>query len=164
MSNNESPEADEGKPVYVVFVKGGVVQKQTFSSSSAQEAGIFDAKAYGLIDSGVPEDSADETHCVHCGYGSKDLNRTGRMGCAKCMDSFSEHIMPLVERMHKGTCHRGKIPGKFEGVVRLYQQLKDLRGEIGTVICEENYEMAAVIRDRITEIEAQLADATQLRT
>ena len=48
--------------------------------------------------------------CPDCGYETADFRRTGRLGCAQCYTAFSSLIKLVLEDMHSGGEHMGKIP------------------------------------------------------
>ncbi len=48
--------------------------------------------------------------CPECGMRPDDFKRTGRLGCAKCYETFARQLAPMIRDMHPGAAHSGKIP------------------------------------------------------
>ena len=97
--------------------------------------------------------------CSSCGWDSTQLKHTGRMGCPECYDSFREIIEPALTTMHHGVRHTGKRPlgQEISENDELRMRMATLRHELGSCVKEENYEQAAVLRDRIAELEKKLS-------
>ena len=110
----------------------------------------------GIIDvyPGEREDSRVKK-CPNCGLTYEDFRRTGRLGCSGCYEAFKKKLIPLLKRVQGATCHSGKTPenpaggkdkGPDEGAAGLKKELKK-------AIANEEYEKAAVLRDKIKEME-----------
>ena len=56
-------------------------------------------------------DSTDTMRCKGCGSSFDDIARSGKVGCAECYHTFYHRLIPLIQRIHGNTKHRGKIPG-----------------------------------------------------
>ena len=57
--------------------------------------------------------------------------------------------------MHKGERHTGKIPAAFAKTIKKTERLSTLRKELDAAISQENYELAATLRDRIHQLEKE---------
>ena len=70
--------------------------------------------------------------------------------------AFYNELLPYLKRVHGSTGHVGKIPNNAPLVVKpKTKTIDDLRNELSRLVAEENYEQAAVIRDKIKEMEAK---------
>src|SRR5690606_11306750 len=49
-----------------------------------------------------------ELTCPTCGFTRRDFEKTGRLGCCDCYDTFGNEIAELLQRLHKGVLHKGK--------------------------------------------------------
>ncbi len=58
--------------------------------------------------------------------------------------------------MHKGQRHVGKIPSRAAHTVLVSEQIKELNDELDRAVRDEKYEDAALIRDKIRELETRL--------
>ena len=92
--------------------------------------------------------------CPLCGAMKGDIAREGKVGCAQCYDTFSELLNPSIQRIHRGAHHTGKIPERAGGGLRAKRDIEKLREEMENEVAMQNYEAAAVLRDRIKAIEA----------
>ena len=86
----------------------------------------------------------------------KDFKRTGQIGCSVCYKTFATRLEPLLRRLHGYSKHIGKIPRRAGGNLGLKQEIASLREKIQEYIQEEEYEQAAILRDRIKVLENQL--------
>lgn len=101
--------------------------------------------------------------CPVCGWELKQFRKTGYLGCPDCYSAFGPVIERLLSDMHYGTAHQGKIPlsaasagSPVREQVQLRRELESLRRELEIRIRQEEYEEAAVLRDRIQELTAKL--------
>ena len=85
-----------------------------------------------------------------------DFKRTGKIGCSVCYKTFAARLEPFLRRIHGYSSHIGKIPRRAGGTLGLKQEIAALRQKIKEYINEEEYEQAAVLRDRIKLLENQL--------
>jgi len=101
--------------------------------------------------------SASDTDlvCEECGISYVEFRNQGLLGCPKDYDTFSEVLLPLIERAHDGeTQHVGKSPTSL-GVTRTTQQeIRQLKRRLDEAVAAEDYERAAELRDRISALEA----------
>ncbi len=100
--------------------------------------------------------------CPECGMSYQEFRIKGRFGCTTCYDAFESGLLPLLEKVHGATEHVGPAPtaaAATEGAQpALQRELVELRRRLKSVVDEERYEEAARLRDRITEVEKQLAE------
>ncbi|TQI65988.1 UvrB/UvrC motif-containing protein [Clostridium sp. KNHs216] len=95
----------------------------------------------------------DPVRCKCCGATFDDIMRSGQVGCAQCYHTFYDRLIPLIQRIHGNTKHRGKVPGGGALQSRPQEQLSLMRRELREAIDAENFEHAASLRDRIKELE-----------
>jgi protein arginine kinase activator len=88
-----------------------------------------------------------------------EFRARGRFGCPRDYEVFAEHLDPLFERIHdvQPARHQGHLPAKSAGeaVVQRRQTAADLRKRLEAAVAEEDYELAARLRDQIAELESQ---------
>lgn len=93
--------------------------------------------------------------CSHCSMTFNHFKKVGKFGCATCYQTFSPHLDPIFRRVHSGnTKHHGKIPRRKGNHLHAKKQLELYREELQQLIEEEEFEEAAVLRDKIRSIEA----------
>lgn len=101
------------------------------------------------------------TRCETCGSTYNEIAKSGHVGCGECYEIFGEQLMPSIRRMHGNTTHCGKVPHSIEytksqDVVEedpQQSEIENLKEQLQQAIKEENFEMAAQLRDKIKEME-----------
>ena len=68
----------------------------------------------------------------------------------------------MLERMHSGTTHVGKVPSKVLSRTQIRRKVEKISQELNAAIEEERYEDAARLRDELKEVkeESSLVCAT----
>ena len=98
-----------------------------------------------------------EHQCPKCGLTFSEFKQIGKFGCGECYHTFSANLNPIFRRVHSGnTEHRGKIPKRKGGSLHLKKQIVINKAELQELIMNEEFEQAAVIRDKIKELEANI--------
>ncbi len=87
--------------------------------------------------------------CDACGLTYDEFLRTGKLGCTRCYQVFSEQLKPLLLRVHGRNQHAGRVPPGREKERELEQCLSGLRAQMDKAVNDENFEQAAVLRDEI---------------
>lgn len=122
----------------------------------------FDSLLGGMLGGGVKALPQTKT-CKGCGSTFDDIAKRGKAGCADCYTEFGERLAPSIERLHGRVKHVGKLPGrsapkpetksaKNEPASKT-ETVDGLRAQLKAAIANEEYEKAAVLRDRIKEME-----------
>jgi protein arginine kinase activator len=99
-------------------------------------------------------EKTEVTRCSFCGMTLKDFRATGRLGCAHCYSTFEPSLRELLRRVHGSAQHVGRkymppAPELLERVVTI----GELRDRLRRAIANEEFELAASIRDKIKGIE-----------
>jgi len=150
--------------VHLTQIVGGKMQKIDLCEKCAKEKGIADPAGFSLADmllglgaaESMKNNSPAELVCPQCGFTQPDFKKTGRLGCAVCYATFGEGLSSILKDMHKGTTHKGKVPPRLAQRQAAATRMNDLRGELQKAISEEKYEVAANLRDQISQLEAEL--------
>jgi len=126
--------------------KEGVIIKPNHTTNEILQQFIKHKIGLGLTENVV---------CPKCGLSFQEFQVKGQLGCPHDYEVFKAQLMPLIERAHEGaTKHIGKRPGggpvqeSTSGLIKLRRELQD-------AIQQENYELAARVRDQIKNIENQ---------
>ena len=143
--NGGSEDPDEFNLAEVLFDIAGKVAKE-INSGSEEES-----------------DPVIEEICPHCGWSLEKFRKTGYLGCPQCYQAFDTQIDGMLKNIHRGDHHIGKIPvsagaGQKHSheAVLLKREIERLRKEQEEKIRREEYEDAAVLRDRIQELEQKI--------
>jgi protein arginine kinase activator len=99
---------------------------------------------------------AVDTQCPSCGLTFSQFSQIGRLGCSDCFTAFEEQLKPLLRRIHAGCAHTGKVPLKIQGRVKAVREIDQLKEELQARISNEEFEEAAVLRDRIRALEEEI--------
>lgn len=111
----------------------------------------------GLLGEGLALPGAErEEKCPKCGYTFSDIVKNGKLGCADCYRKFYDKLLPSLQRIHGKIKHTGKqamisVQTSTEPKINPIAKLKE---DLQKAIEEQNFEQAAVLRDRIKEMEA----------
>lgn len=95
----------------------------------------------------------DRDICSTCGTTIKDFRKNATLGCAECYSTFNKEIENYLENTAGQVQHVGKLPEKVGTLKKLLVDKESLREKLEKAINQENYEQAAVLRDRIKIIE-----------
>ena len=94
-----------------------------------------------------------QASCGSCGMTGEELKSGGKLGCRECYVSFSKEISALLKNVQSSTHHTGKYPKRLGGEILHMRQVDDLRTKLAQAISEENFELAAQLRDEIRALE-----------
>lgn len=97
-----------------------------------------------------------KTKCPVCNMTYYDFQKIGRLGCGRCYETFSSQMSDLLRKIHGSDRHVGKMPFKGKEVVKEQEDLQRLKSELKKLIQVEEFEKAALLRDRIKGLEEKL--------
>jgi len=101
--------------------------------------------------------SAKPLRCNSCGLTYSQFTRSGRFGCSSCYKEFEDRIEPIFKRVHSGNVsHYGKIPRRSGSVIQMKRELEHLKKKLQASITNEEFELAAKLRDEIRQLESKL--------
>ena len=144
--------------VHLTQIVNNKVHKVDLCESCAVAKGVTDPSGFSLADlllkaSLNPEPtSVTGVRCEQCGFTPNDFKKHGRFGCPVCYETFRGVIEPMLENMHNGTAHAGKIPHRALERKSLYDRLTKLEFDLTEAIKSERYEDAARTRDEINQV------------
>ncbi|MBP7053740.1 MAG: UvrB/UvrC motif-containing protein [Phycisphaerae bacterium] len=98
--------------------------------------------------------SEKEQACPTCGFTLDRLRKEGTLGCPQDYEVFERALLPLIERAHDGkSTHCGKVPVKAPKDTRRFVELSQLRRQLEQAVQNEDYELAASLRDKMKQME-----------
>jgi protein arginine kinase activator len=108
-------------------------------------------------DFGISHPVEFKKRCTRCGFTYDDFKKTQRLGCPDCYNTFQVQINKILRKIHGSIKHAGKTPGKTSKATKIRKEIEKLRKELQDAISLEEYERAAVLRDKIKEAEKILS-------
>jgi protein arginine kinase activator len=137
------------------------------SAQMEQQFGLADLLAGLSSTSAGGKDPKEGTLvCSSCGLNYEDFRKFGRLGCTQCYTSFKEHLSGLLRKIHGSSRHLGKMPYSLKSktspdavistpaALLASENLEDLRKQLHNAITNEDFEKAAMLRDKIKDLEA----------
>lgn len=93
-------------------------------------------------------DHAMDRECGHCHTKLSEFKATGRLGCSACYKEFEKDIGPVRAKAHRGKRYAARGAELMSGA-----DLEKLRHELTDAIAREEFELAALLRDTIRELQ-----------
>ncbi len=93
------------------------------------------------------------TRCKSCGSSFADIARSGKVGCADCYTNFYDELLPSIQKIHGNITHTGKIASCANPQLKAEKELEKIKTELDNAVKEQNFELAAKLRDKIKEME-----------
>ena len=105
-------------------------------------------------DDELSDPSEQQAACPICGFTLDQFRKEGVLGCPNDYEVFEKSLHPLVEKAHNGqTAHCGKLPSRTSLDTKKQIELLGLRRQLEAAVQNEDYELAAKLRDKISESE-----------
>jgi protein arginine kinase activator len=143
--------------VHLTQIVQNKVHKVDLCEECAQAKGVTDPSGFSLADLLVKtsvnsEPAGTGVRCESCGFTQNDFKKHGRFGCPACYETFKGIVEPMLDNMHKGVTHTGKVPARALERKSLYDRLTKLEFDLNEAIKSERYEDAARARDEINQV------------
>jgi protein arginine kinase activator len=152
--------------VHLTQIAGEKMQKVDLCEECAKTKGVNDPTGFSLADLllglGASQEIEQasggvELKCPHCGFTQADFKKAGRLGCPDCYRTFADGLETLLKSMHKGIQHVGKVPETMRQGRDLTDRLRTMQRKLAKAIEDENFELAAQLRDEIKQTSAKLS-------
>ncbi len=118
---------------------------------------VNDIKAADAERARAEEAAIPDIACSECGTAYKEFLKSGQLGCQGCYAAFGEHIARVIKDITK--------PDETAATEPVQQQREDelqrLEAQLKQCIEEENYEEAAVLRDKINAMKTDTAETLE---
>jgi len=152
--------------IHLTEIKDGARAEMHLCEQCAQEEGIAVKSQIPLnellssllaaqpSDEDLFGDSGQEQSCPHCGLTLEKFRKEAVLGCPYDYEVFEKPLRSLIEKAHNGkTYHCGKVPSKTGADTKKEIELMTLRQRLEDAVKSENYELAAELRDKISQLE-----------
>ncbi len=95
--------------------------------------------------------------CDKCGLTLDGFRESGRLGCSNCYEDFRENVEAVLEKVQAKNFHIGKIPERSGGELKMKNEILCLKKKLKDRIKKEEFEEAALLRDKIRVLEKSIA-------
>lgn len=93
--------------------------------------------------------------CPVCRMRLSEFRTRSRLGCPSCYTTFDDELSQVLESMHKGPRHEGKVPVKSRHAV----ERMTLDSALQAAVQRQDFEEAARLRDLLIELDRKGPDA-----
>jgi protein arginine kinase activator len=88
--------------------------------------------------------------CPQCGYTLEKFRDKAVLGCPYDYEVFEKSLLPLIKKAHDGAAaHCGKIPARMPKDSKQQIEIARLRQQLDEAVRNEDYELAAKLRDKL---------------
>ena len=138
--------------MYTQIVNG---QKSTLNICSQCASGESIFNNFGSLLSFGTRASQPNTVCPVCRMTLAEFSRKGRMGCGECYNTFRPQASAMLRKIHGTSKHvaSAEVKAQTTEEKKPVNPIDELKAQIAKAIAEENFEQAAVLRDKIREME-----------
>lgn len=119
------------------------------------EGGVGEGVAWllqGLFEK-IPSKVAHSAVCPVCGTRFRDVRESGRVGCSQCYMTFTKELRRHFKGEGSAKTHKGKLPNRVLTYKLFFIDRENLKINLKTALENEDYEKAAVLRDKIRQID-----------
>jgi protein arginine kinase activator len=97
----------------------------------------------------VLELGEEKKKCSVCGTDFNTLKGKCEAGCENCYSEFENYLKNFYKSTTGNSVYTGKYPGKVSLMMRKRKNREKLEKDLVSAVKKEDYEKAAVLRDRI---------------
>ena len=153
---------EQSATVHLTEIVNGKKKEKHFCQDCAQKLELMKQQELNLtaiLQSVIGQHVGGQTDelarltCPSCGIKYMEFKAAGRCGCPQDYQVFREPLLPLLERIHRGNRHVGKVPPHALKHAARQAELRDLRQKLRGAVEREAYEEAALLRDQIKQKE-----------
>lgn len=168
--------------VHLTEIVNDLITKLNLCESCAKAKGAEAEQHFGIADllsalsdveqpapggvPGAPAGAAVKHKCARCGLSYEDFKRVGRLGCGECYKTFKTSLAPLLKRIHGANQHLGKSPNpqaldEQKSNLKRSQELEQAKQELAKAVKNEDFEVAATLRDKIKFLEKKVKESAK---
>ncbi len=100
--------------------------------------------------------------CKHCGLTLNEFKKNKKLGCSECYDSFCKELEKIAIDLQGKDIHLGKIPKGEKDKLNKLKRITSLENKLKKAIAMEEYELAAILRDKIKIIKGEFYNNEKL--
>ncbi len=91
--------------------------------------------------------------CPCCGTDVEDVKKSRKAGCPECYTAFRQEISAVFREAGIEAPYTGTLPKRLAGFRSVLTDRMELQVKLEKAVCAEEYEKAAVYRDRLKALE-----------
>ncbi len=159
---------EKSATVHLTQIISNKIHKVHLCEDCARDKGVTDPEGFSLEElfskTGLVADEETQDGgivCEECGLSANDFKKHGRLGCPSCYTHLASLIVPMLDNMHKGDAHRGKVPHRAMERVSLSKRLGELEANLKSAVDDERYEDAAEIRDELRHLKESISETAE---
>ncbi|MDR2897851.1 MAG: UvrB/UvrC motif-containing protein [Spirochaetaceae bacterium] len=103
----------------------------------------------GMFTNGKEKQPELQQNCPGCGLTLPDIRKKRGAGCPECYTTFKAEILGILRSTGAAPAYTGSLPKKLAHFQSRLTDRMTLQTRLQTAISAENYEMAALYRDRL---------------
>lgn len=157
--------------VFLTEIVDGKMRKINLCESCARENEVEDPTGFALADvllgmsknqqSGEEGEDQNVSKCPACSFTRSDFEKTGRLGCPVCYETFAEEILGMLQRLHKGVNHQGKSAPKITYPSKSHDAEQKLETAPEEVDSEGSGETVEIEDDPLLDLPENLEESEQ---
>ena len=158
--------------VHINTIHNGIHTEKNLCQECAMKSGFMSFLPFSFGDL-VPHavlSEQDQIRCESCGMTLSEFKREGLVGCQECYRTLRVGTEPILRRVQKGLLHTGRRPvghdaGKLPSPITeaktatpedpKTRAVAELQRKMDAAVKEENFELAASLRDEMRGLQAQ---------
>lgn len=138
-----------------------IIDPDLIKAASSQLKPALSAKVVATHQIVVP---SHQSSCPQCGMTWQEFSSTRRLGCPHDYEVFGDEVDRLLYKIHGSVQHAGRPSERIAGRLRRRRQRESLRKDLDAAIRAEDYERAAMLRDRLQSMEPEPMEGEDLGT
>lgn len=148
--------------IHRIVITNGKKHAQHFCKDCAAQSGVIMFKLPSFAELAGAENVADSPmkKCV-CSHTFRDFRKTGVLGCSECYKTFENELMPVISSAQLGRTQHQNRNSSLDGSGDYAENVDGLQKLLDEAVAAENYEEAAVLRDKIRALKAETPNNTQ---
>ncbi len=140
-------------------VVDGVVKELHICKACAAKHGLQSPLSitdflFGASAAAAAADKPKRQSCPRCHMTISDFQKTNRLGCGACYETFEAELVPIIDGMHRAQQHVGRRPASET----LRAEVAAVRARLTDAVRRQAFEEAAGLRDQILTLETRLPE------
>ena len=115
-------------------------------------ATLYSLKQIEINNTFFPLPDGNDVICPYCATSLESASKSGKVGCPECYISFSHYAFP--SGIASETASGARMPSSYRASIDRTRTITELKIKIKNAVENENYELAAELRDKIRKLES----------